>query len=235
MGHKTHPIGFRLGVSSRNKKIEPWRSRWYTRNLKEVGQYVVEDKKVRTLVRNNDKCRDAGVSRVEIERMGDQMKVILHAARPGALVGKKGAKASQIEEELAKISKKRIDVAVKNIENVLLDAQLVADSIASELQRRMPHKRVMHKYAENVMAEGGKGIKIQVKGRLGGAEIARMEHLTRGKVPMQTLMAEIDYATSTAFLSKGTIGIKVWIYKGDHRLKETETQAAAQPAAPPNA
>lgn len=218
MGHKTHPIGFRLGV------VEPWRSRWYTRTRSEIGQFVVEDKKIRTMIRNSDRCRDAGVSRVEIERLGDLVKVILRAARPGALVGKKGAKASQIEEDLAKISKKRIEVIVKTIENVLLEAQLVADSIASELQRRMPHKRIMHKYAENVMSEGGKGIKIQVKGRLGGAEIARMEHLTRGKVPMQTLMAELDYATSTAFLSKGTIGIKVWIYKGDHRLKEAEAQ-----------
>jgi small subunit ribosomal protein S3 len=220
MGHKTHPIGFRLGV------VEPWRSRWYTRTKKEIGQFVVEDKKIRSLVRNSDRCRDAGVSRVEIERLGDLVRVILVAARPGALVGKKGAKASQIEEDLAKTSKRRIDVVVKNIENVYLESQLVADSISSELQRRMPHKRVMHKYAENVMAEGAKGIKIQVKGRLGGAEIARMEHLTRGKVPMQTLMAEIDYATSTAFLSKGTIGIKIWIYKGDRRLKEAEAQAS---------
>jgi small subunit ribosomal protein S3 len=225
MGHKTHPIGFRLGV------VEPWRSRWYTRTGKEIGEFVVEDKKIRNLIRNSDRCRDAGVSRVEIERMGDQIRVVLRAARAGAMVGKKGSKASQIEEDLGKITKRRIDVVIKNIENVLLEAQLVADSIASELQRRMPHKRIMHKYAENVMAEGGKGIKIQVKGRLGGAEIARMEHLTRGKVPMQTLMAEIDYATSTAFLSKGTIGIKVWIYKGDHRLKEAEAQAAANAAA----
>lgn len=229
MGHKTHPIGFRLGV------VEPWRSRWYTRTGKEIGEFVVEDRKIRNLIRNNDRCRDAGVSRVEIERMGDQIRVILRAARPGAMVGKKGSKASQIEEDLGKITKRRIDVVVRNIENVLLEAQLVADSIASELQRRMPHKRIMHKYAENVMAEGGKGIKIQVKGRLGGAEIARMEHLTRGKVPMQTLMAEIDYATSTAFLSKGTIGIKVWIYKGDHRLKEAEAQQAAKAAAPAEA
>jgi small subunit ribosomal protein S3 len=227
MGHKTHPIGFRLGV------VENWRSRWYVRGGRELGQYVVEDKKIRLLIRSNPVAREAGVSRVDIERMGDQVRVILRAARAGALVGRKGSKSNLLEEEITKLTKKRVEVKVLGIDNMLLDAQLVADSIASELQRRMPHKRIMHKYAGSVMEEGGKGIKIQVKGRLGGAEIARMEHLTRGKVPMQTLMADIDYATSTAFLSKGTIGIKVWIYKGDRRLKEAEAQAAPATAPMP--
>lgn len=224
MGHKTSPIGFRIGV------IEPWRSRWYTRSKPEMGRFVIEDSKIRTLVRKSEKCREAGVSRVEIERMGDLVRVILVAARPGALVGKRGVRAGQLEEELTKLTKKRIEVVVRNIDNVMLDAQLVADSIAAELERRVPHKRLMHKYAENIVNEGAKGVKIMVKGRLGGAEIARDEHLTLGKVPMQTLTAEISYATSTAHLSKGTIGVKVWIYRRDRRLEEAEKRAQMREA-----
>lgn len=222
MGHKTHPIGFRLGV------IEDWRSRWYTRDKREVGRHVVEDKKIRNLVRKSERCRDAGVSQVEIERMGDLVRVILVAARAGAIVGKRGVRANQLEEELTKLTKKRVEVAVKEIRSVMLDAQLVADSIAAELERRIPHKRLMHKFAENIINEGAKGVKLQVKGRLGGAEIAREEHLTLGTVPMQTLTAEIGYATSTAHLSKGTIGVKVWIYKRDRRLEEAEKRVQAQ-------
>jgi small subunit ribosomal protein S3 len=229
MGHKTSPIGFRIGV------IEPWRSRWYTRSKPEMGKFVIEDSKIRKLVRKSEKCRDAGVSRVEIERMGDLVRVILVAARPGALVGKRGVRAGQLEEELTKLTKKRIEVVVRNIENVMLDAQLVADSLAGELERRVPHKRLMHKYAENIMNEGAKGVKLMVKGRLGGAEIARDEHLTLGKVPMQTLMAEISYATSTAHLSKGTIGVKVWIYRRDRRLEDAENRAQLREAAAANA
>lgn len=221
MGHKTHPYGFRVGIS------EPWRSRWYART-KELGPNLIEDRKIRALVQKNEKCRDAAVSRIEIERMGDQVRLVLFAARPGALVGRKGVRAGQMEEEITKMTGKRVEVAVRNIDNVMLDAQLVADSIVGELQRRMPYKRVMHKYAENIMAAGAKGVKIQCKGRLGGAEIARHETVYLGKVPMTTLMAEIDYATSTAFLTKGTIGVKVWIYKRDRRIEKlVETPAAA--------
>lgn len=219
MGHKTSPTGFRVGV------IEPWRSRWYTRDRKEVGRLVVEDRRIRDLCRNSDRCRDAGVSRVEIERLGDLVRVILVAARPGALVGRRGARAVQLEEELTRLTRKRVEVIVRTVENVMLDAQLIADSIAAELERRMPHKRLMHKYAENIMAEGAKGVKIQVKGRLGGAEIARTERLTLGKVPLQTLTAEISYATATARLNKGTIGVKVWIYRRDKRMEEAEKRA----------
>jgi len=224
MGHKTSPIGFRVGVS------EPWRSRWYTRNKRDMGKFIIEDHRIRKLVHRSEKCRDAGVSRVEIERMGDLVRVVLVAARPGALVGKRGVRAGQLEEELTKLTKKRIEVVVKNIENVMLDAQLVGDSIAAELERRVPHKRLMHKYAENIMNEGAKGVKLMVKGRLGGAEIARDEHLVMGKVPMQTLTAEISYATSTAHLSKGTIGVKVWIYRRDKRLEEAEKRAQMREA-----
>lgn len=229
MGHKTSPIGFRIGV------IEPWRSRWYTRSRKDVGKFVVEDKRIRDLVRTSERCRDAGVSRVEIERLGDLVRVILVAARPGALVGKRGVRAGQLEEELAKLTKKRVEVVVRTVENVMLDGQLVADSIAAELERRLPHKRLMHKYAENIMAEGAKGVKLQLKGRLGGSEIARTEHLTLGKVPLQTLTAEISYAYSVARLNKGTIGVKVWIYRRDQRIEEAERRAHEPKPAPPPA
>lgn len=224
MGHKVHPIGFRIGV------IENWRSRWYTKNRKDIGALVVEDAKIRQAIRKADRARDAGIARIEIERAGDMVRVILYAARPGALVGRKGVRAGQIEEEIAKITRKRVEVYVKNVENLMLDAQLVASAIAGELERRMPHKRVLHKYADQIMQEGARGVKIQVKGRLGGAEIARAEAITLGKVPLQTLMAEIDYATATAHLSKGTIGVKVWISKRDRRLDEKKEGPAVAPA-----
>lgn len=224
MGHKVHPIGFRIGV------IENWRSRWYTKNRKDIGNFVIEDARIREAIKKADRARDAGISRIEIERAGDMVRVILYAARPGALVGRKGVRAGQIEEEIARITRKRVEVYVKNVENVMLDAQLVASAIAGELERRMPHKRVLHKYADQIMQEGARGVKIQVKGRLGGAEIARAESITLGKVPLQTLMAEIDYATATAHLTKGTIGVKVWISKQDRRLNEKPEARADGPA-----
>lgn len=215
MGHKVSPIGFRIGV------IEDFRSRWFVKDKKEIGPRVVEDSKIR--VHLLKECVAAGISKIEIERLGDLIKVIMHSARPASIVGRKGAKVNELSEYINKLSGKRVEIDVIEVENPVADAQLVANSIAEQLKKRAPHRRIMHKYAEMVMQQSQiKGVKLQCKGRLGGAEIARKEKLVIGKVPLQTLRAIIDYATATAHLPKGTIGIKVWIYKGEV-IRESKT------------
>ncbi|MBI4243781.1 MAG: 30S ribosomal protein S3 [Planctomycetes bacterium] len=214
MGHKVSPLGFRVGIT------ENWRSRWFTKDAKLARNYILEDFYIRKHIVNNYK--EFAISKVEIERYSDLIKTIIHSAKPGTLVGKKGSKINQLSEELTAKTGKRVEVEVKEITNPILDAQIVANSIAVELERRMPQKRVMHKYVDQILEEGAEGARVQCQGRLGGAEIARKEYVVQGKIPLHTLMADIDYATSTANLTKGTIGIKVWIYKGDRRFKQTE-------------
>lgn len=208
MGHKVSPTGFRIGV------IEDFRSRWFVKDKKEIGSRVVEDKRIR--VHLLKECQSAGISKIELERLGDLIKVILHAARPASIVGRKGAKINELSEYINKLSRKRVEIDVVEVKDPAADAQLVANSIAEQLQKRAPHRRIMHKYAEMVMQQPDiRGVKLQCKGRLGGAEIARKENLVIGKIPLQTLRAIIDFAVATAHLPKGTIGIKVWIYKGE--------------------
>lgn len=218
MGHKVSPIGYRIGIT------EKWRSNWYNNDPKVVRAYILEDYFIRNHIQKNYK--EFGVAKIEIERYSDLVKVIIHSAKPGTLVGRKGSKINILSEELTAKTGKRVEVEVAEIGNPILSAQIVADSVAAELERRMPQKRVMHKYVDQIIAEGAEGVKIACQGRLGGAEIARREYVVTGKIPLHTLMAEIDYATSTAHLTKGTIGVKVWIYKGDKRFKNV---AAKQP------
>lgn len=206
MGQKVNPIAFRVGVTA------PWRSRWYA-GRKNYGSWVVEDFRIRQYARKE--FAFAGISRVDIERIGDKIRVLVFAARPGLLIGKRGAKVDKMSEDIGGLVNRTIEVDVKEIGTPELDATIIAEAIAEQLKKRSPYRRTMRRHAEMVMDLGAKGIKMLCKGRLGGAEIARSERLVLGQVPLTTLRAKIDYGVATAFLNKGTIGIKVWVYKGE--------------------
>ncbi len=223
MGQKVNPIAFRVGVT------DNWRSRWYT-TKKHFGDWLVEDQKIRQFIKKE--YGFAGIARIEIERIGERVKVQVWAARPGLIIGKKGAKVDKLSEDVAGLIRRVVDMDVKEIETPELDAQVVGEAVREQLERRSPYRRTMRRHAEMVMDLGAKGIKILCKGRLGGAEIARSEKIVLGTVPLSTLRADVDYATSTAVLSKGTIGIKVWIYKGE-KFKESKKAPVAAPTETP--
>lgn len=221
MGQKVNPVAFRVGVTAN------WRSRWYA-TKKNFGDWLVEDQRIRKFVYKE--YNFAGIARVEIERIGERVKVQVWAARPGLIIGKKGAKVDKLSEDISGLISRVVDMDVKEIETPELDAQVVGEAIREQLEKRSPYRRTMRRYAEMVMDLGAKGIKILCKGRLGGAEIARQEKIVLGTVPLSTLRADVDFAMSTAILSKGTIGIKVWIYKGEKFKDKKREPAAAQPA-----
>lgn len=228
MGQKVNPVAFRMGVT------DNWRSRWYAPK-KNFGDWLVEDQKIRKFIKKE--YGFAGIARIEIERIGERVKVQVSAARPGLIIGKKGAKVDKLSEDVSALISRVVDMDVKEIETPELDSQVVAEAIKEQLEKRSPYRRTMRRYAEMVMDLGAKGIKILCKGRLGGAEIARSEKIVLGTVPLSTLRADVDYATSTAILSKGTIGIKCWIYKGEKfkEQRKAPATAAAQPAPAPAA
>lgn len=221
MGQKTNPIGFRVGITT------GWRSRWYA-TKKNFGTWLVEDDKIRRFVKKE--YGFAGISRIEIERIGEKLRVILTAARPGLLIGKKGAKVDKIGEDVGLLVGRAVDVDVKDLQTPELDAQIVGEAITEQLQKRAPYRRTMRRYAEMIMDLGALGVKIQLKGRLGGAEIARCEHIMLGRVPLNTLRANIDFAITVAFTGKGTIGIKTWVYHGEIFDKKAAARAAAKAA-----
>lgn len=208
MGQKTHPVGFRLGI------IKDWDSRWYDTSDK-VADKIKEDKVIRNYVTTRLKRQKAGISKVVIERTSKNVKLYIYAARPGAVVGKSGEEINNLGQELGKLTQKEIKIDVIEIKKPELDAQLVGDNIASQLEGRVAFRRAMKQSIQQAMRAGAEGIKIQCGGRLGGAEIARTEKYREGKIPLHTLRADIDYATSTAFTIAGTVGIKVWICKGE--------------------
>ena len=222
MGQKINPIAFRVGITT------PWRSRWYA-GKKNYGDWVVEDFRIRKYVRKE--YAFAGVARVDIERIGEKIQITLFAARPGLIIGKRGAKVDKMGEDLGGLVGRTIEVDVKELDTPELNATIVAEAIAEQLQRRNPYRRTMRRHAEMVMDLGAKGIKLLCKGRLGGAEIARQERLVLGRIPLTTIRADIDYGVATAVLSKGTIGVKCWVYKGesfDHRKKQAPRQQPQQ-------
>ncbi len=219
MGHKTHPIGFRVGVT------EDWRSRWYA-DKRSFGQYVVEDEKLRRHIKKE--YHIAGIPRMDIERTREQVKVVLYAARPGMVIGRKGAEIDKLKGELEGIVGREVQLKIEEVTKPELEAQLVAESIVEQLEKRTPFRRVMKKAAETTMQAGAKGVKIQVGGRLGGAEIARSERLVVGEIPLHTLRADISYGTSECRTTYGRIGVKVWIYRGEKPLKEKRSAANAE-------
>ncbi len=209
MGQKCNPIGFRVGVT------EGWRSRWYAPKSA-FGHFLVEDAKIRRFVDQelNRKPPFAAVSKVEIERTRDEVKVILHTARPGVVIGAKGAEVDKLREKLEDLIERRVNVSIVEVKHPDLDARLVGQSIAEQLKKRTSFRRVMKQRCESSMAAGARGVKIICSGRLGGAEMARTETQMLGSIPLQTLQANVDYAVSEAVTTVGVIGIKVWIYLG---------------------
>src|SRR5215213_5751376 len=205
MGQKTNPIGFRLGITKN------WRSTWYAK--RDMPALLKED----ALLRKYLKARldNAAISDVRIERKPGKVVVTIHTGRPGVVIGKKGAEVDKLRDELAQLSGKEVGINVEEIKRPEIDAQLVADNIANQLAQRISFRRAMKRAVQGAMRAGAQGIKIKCGGRLGGAEIARVEGYHEGRVPLHTLRADIDYATSTAKTTFGTIGVKVWIYKGE--------------------
>ncbi len=207
MGRKVHPYGFRLGI------IKDWRARWYAEG-REYTQLLAEDLKIRQLVRERMGQR-AAISEIEIERFPKQVWITIHTARPGIIIGRKGASVNTLRKELEEMTGKKARIEVQEVEKPELEALLVAEAIAAQLEKRVSHRRAMKQAASRAMRMGAKGIKIVCGGRLAGAEMARREWVVEGRVPRQTLRADIDYAQAEALTTYGRIGVKVWIYKGD--------------------
>ena len=223
MGQKIHPTGFRLAVH-RN-----WASRWYANN-KGFASMLLEDVKVRDHLKA--KLAHAAVSRVVIERPAKNARITIHSARPGVVIGKKGEDIEALKSELQKKLGVPVHVNIEEVRKPELDAQLIADSIAQQLQKRIMFRRAMKRAITNAMRLGAQGIKIMSAGRLNGAEIARTEWYREGRVPLHTLRAEIDYGVSEARTTYGIIGIKVWVFKGEVMAKNEQPILGAQPAAP---
>jgi len=209
MGQKCHPMGFRVGIT------RPWSSRWYARK-KDYGRLLVEDRRIRDFVRAQ--LPQAGISKIEIERGGDETTVQIFTSRPGAVIGKKGEKIDSLREDLRRFApggaERKVQVLIREIAKPEVDAQLVAEGIGEQLLKRASFRRVMKKSVETALAQGALGIKIVVGGRLGGAEIARSEKYMAGMLPLHTLDADISYGFAEARTTYGIIGIKVWLYKG---------------------
>ena len=206
MGQKVNPIGFRLGVN-RN-----WDSRWYADGA-EYGNLLHEDMRIRDYL--SKRLKDAGVSRIVIERPHKKCRITIHTARPGIIIGKKGADIEKLRRQLAQMTDTDVHLNIVEVRKPEIDAQLVADNIAQQLERRVAFRRAMKRAVQSAMRMGAQGIRINCGGRLGGAEIARTEWYREGRVPLHTLRAHIDYGTSTAVTAYGTNGIKVWIFKGE--------------------
>lgn len=205
MGQKVHPIGYRLGY------IKNWNSRWYAE--KDYAKLLHEDLRIRSMVK--DKLAHAGVSRIEIERSGNQAKINIHTARPGIIIGRKGAEVDKLKAELEKKTGRQIYINIKEIRKPELEAQLVAENIALQLEKRIAFRRAMKKSVQAALRLGAQGIKITCAGRLAGSEIARTEWYREGRVPLHTLRADIDFGLAEAHTTYGQIGVKVWIYKGE--------------------
>ncbi len=214
MGQKVHPIGFRLGY------IKDWEAKWFARG-KRIRENLQEDLKIRDYLEK--RLKHAGLSRIIIERTVDRVSVSIYTSRPGIVIGQRGREVENLRSELQELTgKKDIHINVVEVRIPEIDATLIAKNIAQKIEQRVSHRRAMKRAVEMAMRMGAKGIRVQCKGRLGGAEIARKEWYIQGRVPLQTLRADIDYAQETAFTKTGTIGVKVWVYKGDVLKREEE-------------
>jgi small subunit ribosomal protein S3 len=225
MGHKVHPTGFRLGITTE------WSSRWYA-NGAMYRDYLNTDIQVRSFIRT--KLANASVSRVQIDRLARTARITVHTARPGIVIGKKGEDIEKLRDEVSKMMGIPVHLSVEEVRKPELDSTLVAESVAQQLERRIMFRRAMKRAVQNAMRLGAGGIKINVSGRLNGAEIARSEWYREGRVPLHTLRANIDYGTAEAKTTYGIIGVKVWIFKGEvfeHEQVAQQTQEAAAPEA----
>jgi small subunit ribosomal protein S3 len=206
VGQKTHPIGFRLGF---NKQ---WTSRWFARG-RDYARLFHEDLQMKKAVR--EKYEHAGIASVDVERVGPKVRVIIHTARPGIIIGRGGKEIENLKNMLEAIAKREVYVDIREVDKPELNAALVAEGIATQLEKRIAYRRAMRRAVEMALKMGAKGIKVMCAGRLGGVEIARTEWYLKGQLPLQTLRADIDFAFTEAFTTYGQIGIKVWIYRGD--------------------
>lgn len=205
MGQKVNPHGLRVGI------INDWDSRWYAE--RDFADNLVEDYKIRKFLK--EKLYSAGIARIEIERASERIKIIIHTAKPGVVIGKAGAEIENLKNEVQKLTKNRVNLEIKEVKKPDLNAQLVAENIASQLENRISFRRAMKSVMARTMKAGAKGIKTAVSGRLGGAEIARTEFYSEGTIPLQTLRANIDYGFAEADTTYGKLGVKVWIYLGE--------------------
>jgi small subunit ribosomal protein S3 len=205
MGRKVHPIGFRLNIN------KPWEGRWYAEGTQYRDQ-LHQDISIRSMIRREDER--AGISMIEIERFPGKVKVVLHTAKPGILIGRKGENVKKIRTNLEGLTGKKIDLEIKEIKNPDTDAYLVARNMAGQIERRVSYRRAMKRAIQQGIRQGAKGVKIMVAGRLSGAEMARTQWMREGQVPLQTIRADVDFARTTALTTYGIIGIKVWVYKG---------------------
>ncbi|MEI7442384.1 MAG: 30S ribosomal protein S3 [Actinomycetes bacterium] len=225
MGQKINPYGFRLGITT------DYRSKWFADSQKKgerYRDYVAEDVKIRALM--SEGMERAGISRVEIERTRDRVRVDIHTARPGIVIGRRGEAADVLRGRLEKLTGKQVQLNVLEVKNPEIDAQLVAQGVAEQLSSRVSFRRAMKKGMQSALKSGAKGIRIQVSGRLGGAEMSRREFYREGRVPLHTLRADIDYGFYEARTTFGRIGVKVWIYKGDALGSRAEREQAAAAA-----
>lgn len=226
MGQKIRPIGFRIGI------FEDWRSRWYA-SKKDFADLLIEDHKIRHFVKS--RYGKAGIPKIEIERTRDEVKVMLHTARPGIIIGRKGTEVEKLQEELQELTGRRINIKIVEITRPEIDAQLIGEDIAEQLARRASFRRTMKRAVEQVMDAGAKGIKIQLSGRLGGSEMARQEKQLSGSVPLATLRAKISYGFTEAKTAQGNIGVKVWVNQGFYDTEDAngaDAQAGQIPQKP---
>lgn len=206
MGQKTHPIGFRVGIT------KPWDSRWYA-DGKRYAEWIHEDRRFRDVLKS--RLNQAGIAKIEIERAADKVKVTLWTARPGLVIGKKGAGIDSLRAELQKTTSHELVINIQEVRKPELDAQLVAENVAMQLERRVAFRRAMKKAVQTALKMGAQGIKVHCGGRLAGAEMARREWYREGRVPLHTLRADIDYGFAEANTTYGKIGVKAWVYRGD--------------------
>lgn len=215
MGQKVHPYGFRVGY------IYDWKSRWFSKK-QDFPKMLLEDVKIRKYIKKA--LATAAVSKIDIERASERVRIIIYTARPGIIIGRRGQEIEKLKEEMQAIAGKEVLIDIKEIKNANVDAQLVSENIAFQIEKRIPHKRAMKKAIQSALDSGAKGAKIICSGRLGGAEIARDESYRVGSIPAQTLRADIDYGFAEALTTYGLIGVKVWIYKGDKILDKAKEE-----------
>ena len=218
MGQKTHPTGFRLGI------IKTWSSRWYEE--KNYAKWLHEDLKLKDYIKT--KLKHAGVSYIEIERAANKAKINIHTARPGSVIGKRGAGVEQLKKEVQALTSNEVFLNIQEVRKAETNAQLVAENIATQLERRVAFRRAMKKAVTTAMKFGAKGIRVSASGRLGGAEIARTEWYSEDSVPLDTLRANVDYGTAEARTTYGVIGVKAWVYHGEAQTLKKQAKAEAQ-------
>ncbi len=218
MGQKVNVNGFRVGIT------RGWDSRWYAKQKRDYGNLLLEDQKIRKAIKGE--FRQAGIPKIELERQGEAVNILVHAARPGILIGKRGAKVDKLRQDLEKLTGRNVKLDIREISKPELSAQLVAEAVAEQLRKRSSYRRTVRRSVELTMQKGALGVRIQISGRLGGSEMSRRETVSEGSVPLQTLDANIEFGLAEAHTTAGTVGVKCWIFREmiDRKAKKREIQ-----------